>query len=131
MDRSDAAHDARRSGRGLSARGSALVCLDDPHAELAAVLILQELDLSVDLATDPDSTIRWARQARYEVIVVGGRDIPLRTVGLRLRHAAPDARLVLLAEGQEAPDGLAPLGIQVLVPPVDVNALMRSLWPAS
>lgn len=129
MERSDAAHDAPRSGRGLSARGSALVCLTDPRAELATMLILQELGLSVDLATDPESAIGWARQARYELIIVGGAAVPLRTVALRLRHAAPDSRIVVLADDREPPDGLAPLDIEVLQPPLDVNALMRGFAP--
>ena len=126
-----APHHARGPVRGLSARGSALLCLGDPRAELATMLILQELGLSVDLAADPESAIRWVRQARYEMLVVGGAEIPLRTVALRLRHASPEARIVVLADDREAPDGLAPLGIEVLHPPLDVNALMLGLAPAA
>jgi hypothetical protein len=126
-----APHHARPPVRGLSAHGSALVCLGDPRAELATMLILQELGLSVDLAADPESAIRWVRQARYELLVVGGADVPLRTVALRMRHASPEARIVLLADDREPPDGLAPLGIEVLRPPLDVNALMRGLGAAA
>ena len=144
MERSDAAHDAPRFGRGLSAHGSALLCLSDPRAELATMLILQELGLSVDLAADVESAIRWVRQARYQLLVVGGTrapldaplGVPLGVIALCLRHAAPDARIVVLADEWEPPDGLAPLdiallGIEVLRPPLDVNALMRGLWPAA
>ena len=131
MDRYDAAHNAPRSGRGLSTCGSALVCLSDPRAELATMLILQELGLGVDLATDPESAIRWVRQARYELLVIGGADVPLRTVALRLRHASSDARIVVIGDERDPLEGLATLDIEVLQPPVDVNALMRGLWPAA
>lgn len=131
MDRFEFAHNAPRPGRGLSSHGSALLCLSDPRAELATMLILQELGLSVDLAADAESAIRWVRQARYELLVVGGAGIPLRAVALRLRHASPEARIVLLADDRDAPDGLAPLGIDVLRPPLDVNALMRGLGAAA
>jgi hypothetical protein len=131
VDRYDARHNAPRSGRGLSTRGSALVCLSDPRAELATMLIIQEMGMSVDLAADAESAIGWVRQARYELLVVGGADLPLRTVALRLRHASPDARIVVLADDRDPPDGLAPLGIEVLRPPMDVNALMSGLWPSA
>ena len=129
MERSDAAHDAPRSRRGLSARGSALVCLADARVELATMLILQELGLSVDIMADPKSAIRWAKQARYELIVAGGAPIPLATLALTLRRAAPEPRIVLLADEWSPADDLDTLRVEVLRPPLDVNALMRGLAP--
>lgn len=61
MDRFDQPHDAPRSLRGLTDRGCALICLADPRAELATLLILQELGLTVDVVADPADAIRWAR----------------------------------------------------------------------
>jgi len=130
VDRRDAAHDARRSVRGLSDRGAALVCLGDPRVELATMLILQELGLSVDLVADPQAAMRWAKQARYQLIVAGGSPVPLPTLATYLRRAAPDTRIVLLADDWSPTDDLGPLEVEVLGPPVDVNALMRGLWPA-
>lgn len=109
MERSEPTHDAPRSRRGLSAHGCALVCLADPRAELAMVLILQELGLSVDVAADAASAIGWVQQARYQLLVVGGTHAPIGGVALRLRRAAPDARIVILADDHEPLDGLAPL----------------------
>ncbi|MEI6137183.1 MAG: hypothetical protein WCQ48_07195 [Chloroflexota bacterium] len=102
MDRTDAAHNAPQSRRGLSARGAALVCLDDPRTEYATMLILQELGLSVDLAADPGSALRWARHARYEVLLVGGREARAQSLALSLRGASPDSQVVLL---DDAPGG--------------------------
>ena len=134
MERSDAAHDAPRFPRGLSAHGSALLCLTDPRAELATMLILQELGLGVDLITEVESAIRWAGRARYPLLVVGSACAsiaePLDVVAQRLRRAAPSARIVVLADDREHADGLAALDVEVLRPPLDVNALMRGLWPA-
>ena len=145
MERSDAAHDAPGSRRGLSAHGSALVCLADARAELATVLILQELGLNVDVATDEESAIGWVRQARYGLLVIGGTRTPIGGVARRLRLAAPDARIVVLADDllfdnplhddSEPPPGLVPLDIpldvEVLWPPLDVNTLMRGLARAA
>ncbi len=93
------------------------------------MLILQELGLSVDLMADPQSAIRWAKQARYEIIVAGGTPVPLATLARTLRDAAPEPRIVLLAEEWGRDDDLDALGVQVLRPPLDVNALMRGLAP--
>lgn len=93
------------------------------------MLILQELGLSVDLMADPQSAIRWAKQARYEIIVAGGTPIPLATLALTLRRAAPEPRIVLLADEWSPADDLDALRVQVLRPPLDVNALMEGLAP--
>ncbi len=95
------------------------------------MLILQELGLSVDLMADPQSAIRWAKQARYEIIVAGGTPVPLATLARTLRDAAPEPRIVLLAEEWGRDDDLDALGVQVLRPPLDVNALMRGLAPSN
>lgn len=129
MERPDAAHDAPRSPRGLSAQGSALVCAGDRRVGLAAMLILQELGLNVDLVPDPRAAMRWAERARYELIVAGGSPVPLPTLATHLRRAAPDARIVLLADDWSPAEDLGAIGVEVLGPPVDVNAMMRGLWP--
>jgi len=113
----------------MSAQGSALVCLSDTRAELATVLILQELGMSVDLASDVESAINWVTRARYHLLVLGGTGIPAAQAALRLRRAAPAARIVVLTDDWEPPEGLTPADVEVLRPPVDVNAMMRSLWP--
>ena len=94
------------------------------------MLILQELGLTVDLAADVESAVDWVGQARYDLIVVAGAIPHLATVALRLRHAAPRARIVLLADTEQPPDGLEHLRVEVLRPPLDVNALMEHLGQA-
>jgi len=128
--RSNPAHDAPWSHRGLSARGSALVQLGDPRDAEAARLILQELGLNVDLAADGDAAVHWARHGRYEVIALGG---PI-DLAVRIRAATGDPRVIMLLDGAEPvppPDALAALDIEALGPPAEVNALMRALWPAA
>ena len=65
------------------------------------------------------------------MLVVGGTRAPLGAVALRLRHAAPGTRIVVLADDEAPPHRFAALNIEVLRPPLDVNALMRGLWPAA
>lgn len=130
MERLDAPHGAPRWNRGLTSHGCALLCIREQRAELATMLILQELGLTVDLAADVESAVDWVGQARYDLIVVAGAIPHLATVALRLRHAAPRARIVLLADTEQPPDGLEHLRVEVLRPPLDVNALMEHLGQA-
>ena len=116
---------------GLAGGGSALVCIDDARVELATMLVLQELDVSVDLAGDLETALRWVRQARYDLIVSGGGGVAVAPLALRLRHAAPHSRVIVLADERQPADGLAELRVEVMRPPLDVNALMRVLRPAA
>ena len=112
--------------------GSALVCVTDPRVELAVMLVLQELDYSVDLVSDVDIAIRWVRQARYDLVLFAGNPevavVPMATL---LRHASPRTRLILLAGDEELADTLAGLDVEVLRAPMDVNGLMRDLGRAA
>ena len=94
------------------------------------MLVLQELGLSVDLAADAESAIAWVAQARYALVVIGGCRHAAQ-VALRLRHAAPDARIVVLADADDPVDDLDHLEVRVLRPPLDVNALMEGLRTAA
>ena len=106
-----------------------MICLSDPRAELATLLILQELGMTVDVVADPADAIRWAQRARYELIIAGGTPIPVETLATYLRRAAPSARIVLLADDWSPSDGDVP-GVEVLHPPLHVNVLMRLLGGA-
>lgn len=126
------AHDAPHSRRGLASGGTALLCVANRRAALAAMLVLQEIDLGVDVAPDLDTALRWARQARYDLIVAGGNGIAA-ALAARLRHAAPHGRLVILAgeaDVWEPLDAFARLDVELLPPPQDVNLLMRCLLGA-
>lgn len=116
----------------LGSHGSTLVALDDPRAARAAVLVLQEMGLTVDMARDRDVALEWAAQAYYAVVVCGGSD-PERITEfvIRLRYEAPQTRVILLAEPVLMPSGLEELGVEVLTAPVDVNRLVERLWPAA
>ena len=114
----------------MASSGSALICIRDRRIELATMLVLQELDISVDIAGDLETAVGWMQQARYDVVVCGGGTVA-PSLALRLRYAAPRARIVILADGDSPPDELAELGVEVIRPPLDVNALMRGLGPAA
>ncbi len=115
---------------GMASSGSALICIRDQRIELATMLVLQELDVSVDIAGDLETAVGWMQQARYDVVVCGG-GTAAPSLALRLRYAAPRARIVLLADRDSPPDELAELGVEVIRPPLDVNALMAGLRPAA
>ncbi len=125
MTRSNVPHDAPWPRPGLSARGSALVCVNEPRAALATVLILQELGIAVDLVEDASAALRWVERARYDVLVVAGDDAP--ALAEALRAAAPRARILLLRD-EPPPDLDSALRIEVIGPPADVNGVMRALW---
>jgi DNA-binding response OmpR family regulator len=112
-------HDNPRPGM----RGSALVLVEDQRSALAAVLVLQEMGFSVDIASQPEGALSWVQHARYEWIVCSGGGEHSRSADFaqRLRFAAPQAR-ILLVDGPV--DLLESLAVEVLRPPVDVNMLM-------
>ena len=115
----------------FGSHGSALVAIEDERAALAAVLVLQEMGLTVDIAADHEAALEWAVRAQYAVVVCGGA-AHTRTWDLvvRLRYSAPETRVILLAEPGETLEGLDALGVEVLPSPVDVNMLVERLWPA-
>ena len=114
-------------GAGFGSSGSALVALDDQHAALAAVLVLQEMGLTVDIAADRDSALAWIRMARYAAVVCGG-DSPERLTdfALKVKAASPYTQITLLAHFGPH-ETLEELGVQVLKPPLNVNALVDRL----
>ncbi len=116
----------------MSGYGSALVVLDDERAMFATTLVLQEMGLTVDLATDLSSALDWVEAADYAVVVCPGRaDTSIREFGQRVRYLARDTRVFVFAERGFDGAGLADIGIEVFPAPVDVNALVSRLWPAT
>ena len=117
-------------GSGFGTHGSALVAIEDERAALAAVLVLQEMGLTVDIAADHEAALEWAVRARYEVVICGGaQHTRTSEFVVRLRYSAPETRVILLAEPGTTPEGLDDLGVEVLPSPVDVNMLVERLWP--
>jgi DNA-binding response OmpR family regulator len=120
-----AARDSSTAGFGSS--GSALVAVDDQRAALAAVLVLQEMGLTVDIAADRESALAWVKMARYAAIVSDGHSPErLTDFALRVRAASPATEIILLAPFPGHPT-LVELGAHVLQPPVNVNALVQRL----
>ncbi len=115
----------------LSRRGSALVVLDDERAVLATSLVLQEMGLTVDVASDREAALDWIVRARYALVVCGGREQEMITqFVIQIRYEAPHTRVILLAEPELMHDSLEELGIEVLQAPVNVNSLVQRLWPS-
>lgn len=109
--------------------GSALVVLDDQRSALSTVLVLQEMGLTVDVAADLGAATAWARMARYAVIVCGGASVEdLVAFALRVRASSPLTQILLLGHAGPIAE-LDGLGVQVLQPPVNVNALVDRLRP--
>ncbi len=111
--------------------GSALVAIEDEHVTLATVLVLQEMGLAVDIVVDRERSVDWAVKARYSYVVCGGEDEAAVTdYAIRMRHAVPDTRVIMIAGPNFDQTNLESIGVEVLVAPVDVNALVDRLWPA-
>jgi DNA-binding response OmpR family regulator len=116
----------------MSGYGSALVALDDERAMFATTLVMQEMGLTVDLASDLDSALQWVEAADYAVLVCPGRaGSSVLEFGQRVRYLARETRLFVFAERGFDETGLEDLGAEVLHAPVDVNALVARLWPAA
>ena len=116
----------------MSGYGSALVALDDERALFATTLVLQEMGLTVDLASDLWSALQWVEAADYALVVCAGRaDTPIVEFAQRVRYLARETRLLVFAERGFDTAGLAELGAEVISAPVDVNALVSRLWPAA
>jgi len=95
---------------------------------LASVLILQEMGLTVDIAADRDAALAWVRMARYAAVICGGNDATqLTDFALKVRAASPYTQIFVVA--QVAPGPLAALGVELLRPPLNVNALVDRLRP--
>ena len=120
--------DAPEPWRPGTAGAQALVMVSDQRAALAAVLVLQEMGLSVDIAADPAAALSWARMSRYRVVVAAG-SADGAELALRLRYAAPRAQLIMLADRTAPIEELTALGVEVLRPPINVNALVSRLSP--
>ena len=112
-----------RSG-GLAAR-TALVVVSEPRAAVASTLVLQEMGYTVDLGSEPAYALRWLRRARYDVVLAGGAGVATTEFAASLRDAAPDSRILLLAERALAEGDLGALRIEVLQLPTDVNSLVE------
>ena len=111
--------------------GSALVAIDDERTALAAVLVLQEMGRSVDVAADLDAALEWAVRANYSVIVCAGREQPETSeFVIRLRYSAPLTRVILLVDPEQEQNGLEEIGVELLPAPLNVNMLVERLWPA-
>jgi DNA-binding response OmpR family regulator len=112
----------------LSARGSALVALDDDRAALASTLVLQEIGLTVDVARSLESAIEWIEAAHYEIVIAAGRaGEDSADFAIRARYLSRDTRVILLAEAGFDAAEMADLGVEVLAAPVDVNGLMAAI----
>lgn len=110
----------------MGPRGCALVLVDDQRSALASVLLLQEMGFSVDVSVQPEAALSWVRLARYEWVVCSGGGVTGRPEFLlRLRYAAPGARVLLIGDLTSPADGLDAMGIEVLRAPVDVNMLVN------
>ena len=114
------------AGRGSSSTGSALVALADQRAALAAVLVLQEMGLTVDIASDRDAALAWVRMARYAVVCDGDSPEGVTDFALKVRAASPSTQIILLAHFG-AHETLDELGVHIMKPPVNVNALVAHL----
>lgn len=112
---------------GNMAPATALVVVADPRVAVAVTLVLQEMGYAVDQGADPSRALRWLRRARYDLVVAAAVETGLVEYLIRLRYAASEARIILLAETAEMPDGAEQLRIEVLSPSLDVNALMEFL----
>lgn len=124
---------ADTDGTRTPTRGSALVLVEDQRAALAAVLILQEMGYSVDIAVQPEAALDWIRLARYQWIVCsgGGEQGRSSTFAERLRGTAPRSRILLVGADGAPLDSLDELGVEVLHAPVDVNMLVDTFAEAA
>ncbi|MFN8638650.1 MAG: hypothetical protein U0360_04150 [Dehalococcoidia bacterium] len=98
----------------------------------ATTLVLQEMGLTVDLATDLEAALQWIEAADFAVVVCPGRaDSSLIEFGRKVRYLARETRVFVFAERGFDPAGLSDLGIEVFRAPVDVNSLVSRLWPTA
>ena len=115
-----------RSGSSM-APATALVVITDPRLAVSVTLVLQEMGFAVDQGADPSHALRWLRRARHDLVIATAVEIGLAEYLIRLRYAASDARIVLLAEPSDVPDGVEELHIHVMSPALDVNTLVAFL----
>ncbi len=113
---------------------SALVALQCERAALAAVLVLQEMGLAVDIAVDRDRSVDWAKQAGYSFVVCGGDDDEAGVKGSPRRCALRCHRRACScspAAASTAPEWRRWGSRGPPPPPVEVNSLVDPLWPAT
>jgi hypothetical protein len=111
--------------------GTALVAIEDEHVTLSTVLVLQEMGLAVDIVVDRERSVAWAARAGYTYVVCGGEDDAAVTdYAIRMRHAVPETRVIMIAGPGFEQTNLESIGVEVLTSPVDVNLLVERLWPA-
>ena len=116
----------------IGTRGKALVLVQDRRVALASVLVLQEMQLEVDYATDAEAALDWSRSHDYDVVVYGAEQhVYPENYARRLRETLPDTRILMLAPPWSDSEGLDAVGIEVLRPPVNVNVLIGRLWPTA
>jgi DNA-binding response OmpR family regulator len=114
-----------------SPAGRALVVIGNDRITLALVLVLQEMDLSVDVAVDGEAAVGWAQRADYDVIVCGPGGVETTDLALSFRIAAPKARVVLLAGPDSPLATLDVFDVEVVRPPLNVNTLVWRFWPTT
>ena len=116
-------------GSAYGTSGSALVVIDDQRSALAAVLVLQEMGLTVDVAADRGAALAWLGMARYACVVCGGGDFPqLLAFAQRIRVASPYTQLLMVGHFAADPR-LEEINVELLQPPVNVNQLVDRLRP--
>ena len=108
--------------------GRALVVIGENRVALATVLVLQELNLSVDIALDAESAVTWSHRGAYDLIVCGPGGDGAADLAMRFRVSAPGARIFLLTDTEDADSELWMLGVELISPPLDVNTLVSRFW---
>ena len=107
-----------------------LVSVEDDRDAMRAVLVLQEMGLSVHFDDVKEGALEYPLHADYAVVVCGRyEERHGAALAVRLRSSAPLTRVILLADPELVRDGLDGLGVEVLPTPVNVNALVERLLP--
>jgi len=109
------------------APATALIVISDPRLAVSVTLVLQEMGYAVDQGADSTRALRWLRRSRYDLVVASAIEQSMIEYLIRLRYAASEARIILLADAADVPDGAEQLRITVLPPSLDVNVLVDLL----
>lgn len=115
----------------MGMHGSALVAIEDEHAALATVLVLQEMGLVADIVVNRDRSVEWAAKANYSYLICGGDDTTdVTDYAIRMRLAVPRTQVTVLDGSDFEHTALIAAGVEVMPSPIDVNLLVERLWPA-